>query len=45
MVLAFETPWYLDGLGGFIIEDQLLITAAGPEVMAPLPRELRRVGA
>ena len=45
MVLAFETPWYLDGLGGFIIEDQVLVTAAGPEVMAPLPRELRRVGA
>lgn len=44
MVLAFETPWYLDGLGGFIIEDQVLITAAGPEAMAPLPRELRQVG-
>ncbi len=42
MVLAFETPWYIDGLGGFIIEDQLLITETGHEVMAPLPRHLRR---
>lgn len=40
MVMAFETPWYVDGLGGFIIEDQLLITENGCEVMAPLPREL-----
>lgn len=40
MVMAFETPWYIDGLGGFIIEDQVLITDAGCEVMAPLPREL-----
>ena len=43
MVLAFETPWYLDGLGGFIIEDQVLITEGGCEVMAPLPRELQRI--
>lgn len=42
MVLAFETPWYIDGLGGFIIEDQLLITETGHEVMAPPPRDLRR---
>lgn len=43
MVMAFETPWYIDGLGGFIIEDQLLITEQGCEVMAPLPRTLRRL--
>ena len=43
MVLAFETPWYIDGLGGFIIEDQVLITDTGCEVMAPLPRELLRI--
>lgn len=42
MVMAFETPWYIDGLGGFIIEDQVIITDAGCEVMAPLPRELVR---
>lgn len=44
MVLAFETPWYIDGLGGFMIEDQVLITQSGPEVMAPSPRELIRIG-
>ena len=27
MVLAFETPWYVDGAGVMIIENQLLITA------------------
>jgi len=43
MVLAFETPWYIDGLGGFIIEDQVLITDRGCDVMAPLPRELTRI--
>ena len=43
MVLALETPWYIDGLGGFIIEDQLLVTASGVEVMAPMSRNLRRI--
>lgn len=43
MVMAFETPWYIDGLGGFIIEDQVLITETGAEVMAPLPRDLIRI--
>jgi len=43
MVMAFETPWYIDGLGGFIIEDQLLITDNGAEVMAPMSRDLRRL--
>lgn len=43
MVMAFETPWYISGLGGFIIEDQLLITETGAEVMAPMSRELRRI--
>ncbi len=45
MVLAFETPWYISGLGGFIIEDQVLITEAGCEVMAPAPRGLIEIGA
>lgn len=44
MVLAFETPYYIKGLGGFIIEDQILITETGTEVMAPSPRELIQVG-
>jgi Xaa-Pro aminopeptidase len=25
MVLAFETPWYIRGLGALMIEDQFLI--------------------
>ena len=43
MVLAFETPWYIEGLGGFIIEDQVLISETGCEVMAPSPRNLIRL--
>ena len=44
MVLAFETPYYIKGLGGFIIEDQILITETGTEVIAPSSRALIRVG-
>ncbi len=44
MVLAFETPYYIKGLGGFIIEDQILITETGTEVMAPSSRDLILVG-
>jgi Xaa-Pro dipeptidase len=40
MVLAFETPLYVDGLGGFILEDQILIGPDGPEPMNRLPRGL-----
>ena len=40
MVLAFETPYYVRGLGGFIIEDQFLIGERGVEVMGEAPRDL-----
>ncbi len=40
MVLAFETPWYVDGAGGMIIENQLLVTADGHEIMNRLPSGL-----
>lgn len=40
MVLALEAPFYVEGLGGFIVEDQVLITEAGAETMNALPREL-----
>ena len=42
MVMAFEAPWYIDGIGGFIVEDMLLVTAGGTETLAGagLPREL-----
>jgi len=44
MVLAFETPWYVEGVGGMIIEDQMLVTETGHEPMSKLPRELREIG-
>ena len=44
MVLAFETPYYIKGLGGFIIEDQFLITEYGHRCMNDMPRELRVIG-
>ncbi|MFN4008321.1 MAG: M24 family metallopeptidase [Pannonibacter sp.] len=40
MVLAFECPWYLTGLGGFILENQYLITETGAENMNRLPVDL-----
>ena len=40
MVLAFETPWYVDGTGGMIIENQYLITETGHETMNRLPTGL-----
>jgi Xaa-Pro aminopeptidase len=43
VVLAFETPYYIRGLGGFIIEDQFLITETGPQAMASMPRNLIEV--
>lgn len=40
MVVAFECPWYIDGLGGMIIENQVLITPDGHEMMNSLPLDL-----
>lgn len=40
MVLALEAPWYIRGLGGFIIEDQFTITERGAEPLWRLPRGL-----
>ncbi len=36
MVMAFECPWYINGLGGMIVENQLLITEDGHEMMNTL---------
>lgn len=33
MVIAFETPYYINGLGNFIVEDQMVITKDGHETM------------
>ncbi len=43
MVLAFECPWYINGLGGMIIENQVLITADGHEMMNSLPLDLQEI--
>lgn len=40
MVLAFECPLYVKGVGGLIIEDQVEITASGPVPMNCLSRDL-----
>ncbi|NNF23458.1 MAG: aminopeptidase P family protein [Rhodobacteraceae bacterium] len=45
MVMALECPWYVDGLGGMIIENQMLITETGHEMMNTLPLELVRIPA
>jgi Xaa-Pro dipeptidase len=44
MVMAFECPWYVTGLGGFILENQLLVTDDGIEVMNRLPEDLVELG-
>ncbi|TDK32250.1 aminopeptidase P family protein [Rhizobium deserti] len=41
MVVALEAPFYGQGLGALMIEDQFLITGTGPECMTTLPRTLR----
>lgn len=45
MVMAFEAPWYIDGIGGFILEDMLLVTEGGAETLAgaALPREMQEL--
>jgi Xaa-Pro aminopeptidase len=40
MVLAFETPWYVRGVGALMIEDQFEITETAAEPLWSLPREL-----
>lgn len=41
MVLAVEAPFYVDGLGGFIVEDQVLVTTDGHELMTFADRSFR----
>ncbi len=43
MVLAFEVPWYIRGLGGFIIEDQFTILDSHAEAAWTFPRALSSV--
>lgn len=44
MVLAFETPFYADGEGGFIIEDQFVVTDTGATPAWSLPHDLLVLG-
>ena len=44
MVLAVEAPFYANGVGALMIEEQFLITADGAETMNALPRELVSIG-
>ncbi|WP_411036322.1 M24 family metallopeptidase [Shinella sp. BYT-45] len=44
MVLALEAPFYADGLGALMIEEQFLITPDGAQTMNRLPRELIPLG-
>ncbi|MGO2336834.1 M24 family metallopeptidase [Providencia sp.] len=44
MVMSLETPYYGIGVGGIMIEDMLLITENGVEMLSHLPRELVSLG-
>lgn len=44
MVVALETPFYAQGFGALMIEDQFLVTETGTECMNSLPREIIRIG-
>ncbi|WP_131114336.1 M24 family metallopeptidase [Lichenihabitans psoromatis] len=44
MVLAFEIPIYVTGIGAFNLEDQLIVTADGSRSMNTLPRHLAILG-
>jgi Xaa-Pro aminopeptidase len=43
MVVALETPFYGNGFGALMIEDQFLVTADGTECMNSLPRGLQKI--
>jgi Xaa-Pro dipeptidase len=43
MVFSIETPLYIHGAGGFQIEDSVVITENGYELISHLPRDLIRV--
>ena len=44
MVLALEAPFYANGIGALMIEEQFLVTPQGAESMNVLPRELVVLG-
>lgn len=44
MVLALEAPFYANGIGALMIEEQFLVTPQGAESMNGLPRDLVSLG-
>ena len=40
MVMCLELPYYPADVGGFNIEDMILVTESGHEVLTTLPRDL-----
>ncbi|RFZ82526.1 aminopeptidase P family protein [Shinella sp. WSJ-2] len=44
MVLALEAPFYANGIGALMIEEQFVITRDGAQTMNRLPRELISLG-
>jgi Xaa-Pro aminopeptidase len=43
MVFSYELPYYINGIGSFIIEDQLVIAEKGPQSMNALPKSYLEV--
>jgi Xaa-Pro aminopeptidase len=43
MVMAFERPYYVRGLGGFQFEDNYVVTETGIEIFNSLPTRLHTI--